>query len=312
MDKNSRFLLTRRQALLSLAAFGAGSFIKPSSLFASETPSKPLRFAVLGDWGVGDRESYELAKKMFDFHQASPVEFVLTVGDNIYPNGCSSRFIKNFEKPFTDLIRAEVPFFTTFGNHDVEDKREHQLNYSLFNMNGADYYLLNRGNGLADFFMLDSTNFNKEQEMWLIDKLGNSKAKWKMAFFHHPLYSSGKKHGSHPELRKQVEPIFQEYGVKVVFSGHDHFYERLHLQRGIQYFVTGGGGKLRTGGLNMRSNIRATSYDLDNHFMVIEMDEAQVSFKAISRTGALFDEGVIKKVIPAQATPAQASAAAAA
>lgn len=296
MEKNSSTLLTRRQALLSMAAFGAGAFIKPSSLFAADANKKPLRFVVLGDWGSGDREEYELAKKMFEFHKQSPFEFVLTVGDNIYPNGCSSRFIKHFEKPFEDMIRAEVPFFATLGNHDVEDRRDHQLKYDLFNMKNQDYYLLNKHNGLVDFFMLDSTNFTKEQEMWLIDKLGNSKAKWKMACFHHPLYSSGKKHGSDKDLRKTVEPIFQSYGVKIVFSGHDHFYERLHLQRGIQYFVTGGGGKLRTGGLDMRSNIRAFSYDRDNHFMIIEMDDKEVVFKTVTRVGATIDEGAITKI----------------
>ena len=304
METIARTLLTRRQALFSLAALGASTLVKPSSLFAFENAKKPLRFAVLGDWGSGDREEYELAKKMYEFHQKSPIEFVLTVGDNIYPNGSSSRFIKHFEQPFCDLIRAEVPFFATLGNHDVEDKREHQLNYPLFNMNGQDYYLLSKGDGLVDFFMLDSTSFNKEQELWLIDKLGNSKAKWKMAFFHHPLYSSGKKHGSHPELRKQVEPIFHDYGVKIVFSGHDHFYERLNLQRGIQYFVTGGGGKLRTGGLDLRSNMRAKSYDVDNHFMIIEMIDNQVTFQALSRTGVLIDDGMINKVIHAQAAAA--------
>src|SRR5262245_61491460 len=105
MEKNSRFLLTRRQALFSLAALGASAVIKPSSLFASETEKKPLRYVVLGDWGSGDREQYELAKKMFEFHTQSPFEFVLTVGNNIYPNGSSSRFINHFEKPFCDMLK---------------------------------------------------------------------------------------------------------------------------------------------------------------------------------------------------------------
>lgn len=296
--------MNRRQALFSLAAFGASSFLKPSSLLAFE-PEKPLlRYAVIGDWGVGDRSQFELAKKMFEVHQATPIEYVLTVGDNIYPDGKSENFVKKFEKPYDALLTANVPFYASLGNHDVEGGRQSQIKYAPFNMGGENYYQICKGNDLVDSFMLDSTNFDERQKSWLISALKASTAKWKVACFHHPLYSSGKKHGSDPELKKIIEPIFMDYGVKVVFSGHDHFYERMNLQNGIQYFVTGAGGALRRGGLHMNTSFRATSYDKDNHFMVIEMYENEIGFKAISRLGDIVDKGTIQKVIPVPAAAA--------
>jgi hypothetical protein len=288
--------MNRRQVLFSLAAFGASSLIKPSSLFAFNSEKAPLRYAVIGDWGVGDRGAYELAKKMFEVHQTTPFEFILTVGDNIYPDGRPEHFVKKFERPFEGLLNAKVPFYATLGNHDVQAGRQAQLSYPLFNMKGENYYILSKGDGLADFFMLDTTDFDKKQKSWLESNLRSSNAKWKFALFHHPLYSSGKKHGSQDDLKVEMEPILLRHGVKVVFSGHDHFYERMNLQKGIQYFVTGAAGALRRGGLHMNSSIKAVSFDEDNHFMLIELSEDEVSFRAISRRGDTVDKGIIQKV----------------
>lgn len=112
---------------------------------------------------------------------------------------------------------------------------------------------------------------------------------------HHPIYSSGKKHGSDLRLRNTLEPLFTRYRVQVVFAGHDHVYERTKPQKGIQYFITGAGGKMRRGDINMKSELREASYDQDNSFMLIELDENEMSFKSISEKGDLVDSGVIRQ-----------------
>lgn len=82
----------------------------------------------------------------------------------------------------------------------------------------------------------------------------------------------------------------------MVFSGHDHIYERTEPQQGVQYFVTGAGGKTRRGDVDLGSPIRAASFDDDNHFMVIEVGDQQVSFQAISESGSVVDSGLIRQV----------------
>jgi hypothetical protein len=288
-------LVTRRQAIASLAALTAGTLIKPASIFANELAASKTRFAVMGDWGTGNSDGIGLAKQMYEQHQRTPLDFVLGAGDNIYPNGSSRYFAKNFEQPFAGLIKDEVKFYTVLGNHDVEAGREDQLSYPLFNMRGANYYTVSRGNGLIDFFMLDSTDLGNTQLSWLENGLRSSRARWKVAVFHHPIYSSGSKHGSNIRLRKTLEPIFTRYGVQVAFSGHDHIYERTKPQEGIQYFVTGAGGKTRRGDIDLKSECRAVTYDEDNHFMLIEVDEREIGFKAISEKGDLVDSGIIKQ-----------------
>lgn len=293
MDKKRSNQLSRREAIVSLAAITAGTLIKPSSLFAVQDVSNKLRFAVIGDWGDGSDDQAALGKQMVSVYQKSSFDFVLGSGDNIYPNGAARHFVKKFEEPFSGLLKNHVKFHTVFGNHDVEEGRQDQCHYPLFNMEGRHYYTLHRGNGLVDIFMLDSTDYDLAQAGWFEDALRTSTARWKVVVMHHPLYSSGKKHGPNLKLRRKIEPLLTKYKVNAVFAGHDHIYERVKPQQGVQHFVTGAGGRLRRGGMEKESTITATGYDKDNHFMLIELDDRKINFKAISETGELIDSGTM-------------------
>lgn len=232
MIDRKRNLMTRRQALLSLGAISAGALIRPASIFCAPAKDR-LRFAVIGDWGTGDSDETNTARQLISSHQSSTLDFVIAAGDNVYPNGSGRYFGKHFEQPFANLIKDKINFYAVLGNHDVDEGRQDQCQYPLFNMGGSCYYKLEKGDGLADFFMLDSTDFDSTQANWLETALRNSKAKWKVAVFHHPIYSSGKKHGSALGLRKQLEPLFTRYGVNLALSGHDHIYERTKPRQGF-------------------------------------------------------------------------------
>ena len=291
LQLNSR-RVTRRDALRGIGAITAAALVRPSFAFAQPVKTS-IRFTVLGDWGTGDAKGNGIAMQMARAHGVAPLDFVIAAGDNIYPDGSGRNFLKNFESPFASLLKERMKFYAVLGNHDVRDGRQDQRQYPLFNMGGQCYYTVKQGDGLAEFFMLDSTDFDSVQAAWLDGALKASTAKWKIAVFHHPIYSSGETHGSDVGLRKKLEPLFVKYGVKAVFSGHDHLYERTKPQHGIQYFVTGAGGKVRRGDTNLKSPFRALSFDDDNHFMQVEVDDSKIAFKTISRTGDVIDSGAI-------------------
>jgi hypothetical protein len=92
------------------------------------------------------------------------------------------------------------------------------------------------------------------------------------------------------------EPLFVTYGVNVVFSGHDHIYERLTPQKGIYYFVEGAGGELRKGDTK-RSATTAMAFDQDQSFMLVEIDGNRLSFQTVSRTGTTVDSGAIQRQV---------------
>src|SRR5262245_59405501 len=135
--------MTRREALLSLATIAAGTAIKANSVFA-EPAKYRLRFLLVGVCGRGDRDQIGIAKQMFDAHQQSAFDFAVAVGDNIYPNGSARYFTKHFEQPFAALLKERVSFHAVLGNHDVQEGRQDQCQYPLFNMGGRNYYAVSR------------------------------------------------------------------------------------------------------------------------------------------------------------------------
>ena len=281
MSNQNSSLITRRQAIFSIGAISAGALLKPSAFFCAPVKDK-IRFAVIGDWGTGDRDGIGTARQMATAHQRTPLDFVIAAGDNVYPNGSGRYFDKHFEQPFSDLIKDRVKFYAVLGNHDVEAGRQDQCQYPLFNMGGQNYYKFARSNGMVEFFMLDSTDFGRTQMTWLENSLRDSKAKWKIAVFHHPIYSSGKKHGSAVGLRKQLEPLFTRYGVHVAFSGHDHIYERTKPQQGIQYFVTGAGGKFRDETPDRFEEAHTVSWSYHCHFLLCQIDGDRMLVRPIA------------------------------
>jgi predicted phosphodiesterase len=273
------------------AGLEAGALALPNSLTS-------VKFAVIGDSGRGNPPQYEVAAQMVAFREDFDFDFVLMLGDNIYEGPASPEdYRSKFEAPYRELLESGVRFFAVLGNHD--DPR--QVSYAAFNMNGERYYtftppedLLTRLATPVEFFAVDSTNFDRVQMRWLDERLGASKADWKIVFLHHPLYTSGRYSNASRAHRWALEPILTRHHVDVVFSGHEHIYQRSELQKGIQYFVSGGAGSLRLGD-GVAAPFVARTYDGDYHFMLIEIDDDELHFQAISRRGETIDAGTLRR-----------------
>jgi tellurite resistance-related uncharacterized protein len=246
-----------------------------------------VRFAVIGDTGTGTDKQQQLADWMIRYKEAYPFEFVLLVGDNMYGGESPQDFKAKFENVYKKLLNDQVKFYATLGNHDEANQRF----YEHFNMNGEEYYRFVKGN--VSFYALNSNYMNATQIRWMQEQFAKDTSEWKICFFHHPPYSSGGKHGSEVELRKVVEPIFLKHGVNAVFAGHEHFYERIKPQKGIYYFISGAGGKLREGDVKKGSALTEKAFDKDMSFMLIEIIKGEMHFQVISRTGETVDSGVI-------------------
>lgn len=248
-----------------------------------------LKFAVLGDFGTGERAQYDLAGQMATVRQKFPFELVVLVGDNLYGSERPQDFKKKFEDPYKPLLDAGVKFYASLGNHDSREQRA----YKLFNMDGKLYYSFKAPKQDVRFFALESTYPVPEQMKWVEEELKGAGEAWKIAFFHHPLYSSGGRHGSDLQLRETLEPLFVKYNVSIVLTGHDHLYERVKPQHGITYFVAGSGGKLRAGDFEPNQPFSARIVADSQVFMVVEIFENEMTFNAINRTGAIVDSGVV-------------------
>ncbi len=274
-------------AVLTLATVLAAG-VAAQELTVPNKPKDTLKFAVIGDSGTGDSNQYRLAKVFSDTHERFPYEFVLMMGDNMYGSESARDFQRKFEIPYKPVLDKSVKFYASLGNHDSTNQRM----YKLFNMNGERFYTFRPKAGVR-FFALDSNYMDRTQLQWLEKELAASGSDWKIVYFHHPIYSSGGRHGSDMALRDQIEPLFLKYGVDVVLAGHEHFYERLKPQKGIHYFISGGAGKLRRGDVGKEFTEKA--FDQGYHFMIFEIDSDQMHFQTISDQQKTVDSGIITR-----------------
>ena len=256
-------------------------------------PNRPdsLKFAVIGDNGNGDRAQYEIGEQLAAWRARFPFALVVMMGDNIYGSDRPQDFVRKFEAPYKALLDGGVKFYASLGNHDSREQRF----YKYFNMDGKLYYSFKAPKQDVRFFALESTYMDPDQVKWVNDELEQSREDWKIVFFHHPLYSSARTHGSQVTLREVLEPLFVRHMVSLVLNGHDHTYERIKPQNGIQYFVEGSSGQLRQGDLRRGSPLTAFGDDRSQTFMLMEIDGDQLTFNAINRAGTVIDSGVVQR-----------------
>lgn len=285
-------ILTPRMRLASVTALLAATAWWTVAAQELKVPNRAdsVKFAVIGDSGDATREQLDVAAQMLKFHHVFAFDRVIMLGDDIYGSQTAKDLEKKFAVPYKALLDAGVKFYASLGNHDSPENAK----YPPFNMNGELYYTYVVKN--VRFFALDSNKMDPKELAWLEAGLKAAREDWKICYFHHPLYSDGKTHGSEVELRVVLEPLFVTYGVNVVFSGHDHVYERLVPQKGIAYFVSGAAGELRKGDVN-RTAMTAAAFDTDQSFMIVEVVGDDLTFQAISRTGLTVDSGVIHRPV---------------
>ncbi len=274
-----------------------------------------LRFAVMGDSGSGSRGQQLIARQMELQHERSPIEFVLTTGDNVYENGESEYFDSKFLDVYRPLLEDGVRIHASLGNHDVRNQGgQAQVQEKAFGyQDGEDEYhfeagpVLENGKRLARFICLNTNRWDEEVGKALEMRLDalretlrdSDRYQWNIAYFHHPLYSYVKKgflipkgHGPNEKVRRMLEPEFIDR-VDAVFAGHDHFYQKIKAQHGIDHFLTGGAGKLRSGVKTRDPQVEKAA--LEYHFMDLSLDEGNLHYQAINDEGLLIHAGSVAK-----------------
>jgi tartrate-resistant acid phosphatase type 5 len=252
-----------------------------------------VRFAVIGDYGSGDNHE----RAVTELVKSWAPDFIITVGDNNYPDGSTKTIDQNIGQFYHEYIYPytgsygqgadRLRFFPTLGNHDWNARgAAPYLDY--FTLPGNERYY-DFSWGPVHFFAIDADSREPDgvsrksiQAQWLKEQLASSSLPWKVVFFHQPPFSSGY-HGSVDWMRWP----FQEWGASVVLSGHDHTYERL-LINGFPYFVNGvGGGAIYSFGQILDgSQVR---YNDDYGAMLVIADESQMTFQFFNIGGQLID-----------------------
>jgi len=274
---------------LILASQSIGPTMAPIKDVRLPNKAGSLKFAVIGDSGQPGGGQTAIADQMVKWRGRFPFEFVIMTGDNLYGRESPRDYEKKFSIPYKALIDTGVKFYASLGNHDDDG----QTQYKLFNMDGKKYYSFRPKLGVR-FFAIDSNYVDAKQLEWLEKELAASGSEWKIAFFHHPLYSSGATHGSADAQRGLLEPLFLKHSVDVAIMGHEHFYERLKPQKGVNYFIIGSSAKLRKGDLR-KSGMTAVGNDSEYTFMLVEIDGDTMHFQTLNDKGETIDSGAVQR-----------------
>jgi tartrate-resistant acid phosphatase type 5 len=266
---------------------------------ATETLVPAVRFAVIGDYGGGGQPEADVAGLVGSWQ----VDFIITVGDNNYPDGAADTIDQNvgqfyhaYISPYNGGFGSGAEqnlFFPTLGNHDWNtDKAQPYLDY--FTLPGNErYYDFTRG--AVHFFALDSDsrepdgmNRSSAQAAWLQAQLAASTSPWNVVYLHHAPYSSGR-HGP----TDWAQWPYKEWGADVILAGHDHTYERL-LVDGLPYFVNGLGGGSKYAFLMIEDGSQFR-YNDDYGAMLVEAGPTRMTFQFINRKGELIDTYSLEK-----------------
>jgi uncharacterized protein (TIGR03382 family) len=281
--------------------------------------TRRVHFAAVGDFGTGGNDQQLVAASML----ARQPELFIAMGDNAYTSGTEAEIQNNLFIPMADLL-AEVPLFSVAGNHEYVTNQSQPYLDNLYlptsPSGGERYYSFDWGH--VHFVALDSSCAiglaSKErctlaaQKAWLEKDLSSNRADWTVVFFHHPPWSSGA-HGSQLVMRREFGPLFEQYGVDLVLTGHDHNYERSRPmkgdgvapsgQRGVPYLVVGGGGASLRSFSSSAPDWSVVRNNKDYGFLDVTVIEGTLTAQLVTPAGKIVDSFTLTKQLPPRAEP---------
>ena len=264
----------------------------------------PFAFAVISDTQSNPAVSGKIAEMAWGMRP----HFLVHPGDLVGTGTNKRHWLKEFFPSMNPLL-ARVPMYPVLGNHE-QDARFY---YEYMALPQPEYFYDFRY-GDAHFFMVDSNRNvgpGSEQYVWLKKRLASSKARWKFVSYHHPSYTSDENDygdmwsgpSTHGDLRiRALMPLFDQYGVDIVWNGHIHSYERTWPLKGGKvvetggtiYMITGGGG----GGLETPGPVRPwfqNNVRQGHHWCYIAVNGGTLEMKAFDLEGRLFDVLTLRK-----------------
>lgn len=290
-----------------------GGFIKGLAI-----PDSALNFLVVGDWGrCGEYFQKEVAEQMSFASISGEADFIVSTGDNFYPNGVASiddpLWDKSYENVYTQFS-LQKDWYVVLGNHDYRINPEAEVEYSKKSARWimpSRYYSVKLAiNGdtssKALFVFIDTTPFIEKyysdlvygkmvktqdtsaQRIWLSSVLADTdpNIKWKFVVGHHPLYTSGKRSKSAEtlQLRKLMAPIFKQYNVDAYLCGHEHQLEYIKPEGRTHYFISGAGSETR----EVKDILTESKFTAADHgFMLLSLTKQKLKMQVINWQGRI-------------------------
>jgi hypothetical protein len=235
---------------------------------------------VIGDWGTGTLPQGAVAGQMMLHAEGEPVAAIVTTGDNLYSDDWE--FVLH---PYGWAAESSIPFWVSWGNHDVETASRIEAVNSAFD--DPPRWAVHEW-GRADIVIVDSTQVDSEEQTEFLTETLTASERPTIVVMHHPPFSCGEYDDSAAVIERWF-PLFDE-DVILVLSGHDHNYQRFEQDQ-ISYLVSGGGGQ-SLNDLTACATDHPPRVDGEaiHHFLILEQEGPSVSVSAVDVNGNPIDD----------------------
>jgi len=256
---------------------------QPPPVFAAAPGDHPVRVLAFGDFGDGSEAQRQVAAAMLAYHLHRRFDFAVTLGDNFYSTGMASPDDERWQTWWRNLYDPlRIPFYATLGNHDwgQPNSPAAEIMYTTRSQSWrmpAAYYTFTAGP--AQFFALDTDIISEAQLLWLQAALDASRARWKVVYGHHPIYSEGQHEDNNMKIA-QLLPVLRDR-ADIYLAGHDHDMQHLRPEGRLHFVVAGSGGKLRPIDPGPRSLFAKSAHG----FAVLDIEADRLQFTFVGLGG---------------------------
>lgn len=285
-----------------------------SGSFRVPHESDVTRFLYLGDVQFQESmEEYEEWGQMLRraYREHPDLDFAVIGGDLVN----SPRELPQWEA-FLEAcdVFAKLPLATVAGNHEgVHSNYTYQKLFALpddaeEDQSGEEFYSLDFGN--VRMLMMDSSFLTEERrqsmgkdawakeeqrvEAWIRSRTGSCEKPWLAAVIHHPVYGMHDEDTVSPQIRRLWAPLLETGGVRIVFSGHQHLYQRTRSIHGVVYLMGNSGQRVsRFFHGNNLPEYTQQIYDRGANYQIVEAGARRLKMTSYNKKGLVIDETVL-------------------
>ena len=255
-----------------------------------------LKFLAYGDTRTYPAAHDSVASAMVSTFTSDPgyQTFALVVGDLVTDGDLEAHWSDQFFDPtYTGIqtLLRDIPYLSAMGNH--EESGVLFQKYFPYPFVGGRYWSYDYGP--VHFVVVDqytSYSTGSAQLTWIENDLASSTKPWKIMDLHEPGWSAAGGHSNEVPVQTYLQPLCEQYGVPIIFGGHNHYYARA-VVNGVQHVTTGGGGApLRSPDPSYPHVVETAE---EHHYCKIAIDGWRLDFEAVTPDGAVLDSFTIER-----------------
>jgi len=269
---------------------------QPPARFEVAPPSRRIRVVAVSDFGTGSPPQHAVAATIRQYHREHPFDFGVTLGDNYQDDGPYGPRDPRWDTYWTALYRPlGIRFYASLGNHDWGNPDGPGASMAFAQQDPrfrlpSPYYTYTAG--AVQFFVINTPLLSEAQLQWLRVELAASTSRWRVVYGHYQMYSVLR--GDNQALIAGLLPILKEHRVHLYLCGHEHIFQHLKPEGGVEFFVNAAAGA--SGRVSRQEGYDRVLFasEQEQGFTVLEADADALTVRFVGAGGRTVYERTIR------------------